>query len=53
MGMFRLIWGFFEGSIALAEVLEKHNRTLVELRLTGNSLRDEGACALAKVFFCF
>jgi hypothetical protein len=44
---------FEEGAVVLATVLAEHNRSLVELRLTGNSLRDEGAVALAKVQFFF
>jgi hypothetical protein len=39
---------FEEGAAFLGSVLEQHNRTLVELRLTGNSLRNEGAAALAR-----
>ena len=39
---------FEEGASFLGSVLEQHNRTLVELRLTGNSLRNDGAAALAR-----
>ena len=39
---------FEEGACFLAGVLEKDNCTLVELRLTGNALRNEGASALAR-----
>ena len=39
---------FEEGAMFLAGVLETQNKTIVEVRLTGNCLRNEGAVALAK-----
>jgi Ran GTPase-activating protein (RanGAP) involved in mRNA processing and transport len=39
---------FEEGCTFLGGVLENENKTLVELRLTGNCLRDQGASAIAR-----
>lgn len=39
-----------EGAQFLATVLEGQNKTLVELRMTGNCIQNEGAFALARAF---